>query len=103
MVGIATGWEGSRRREELPPNWPTLRAQVIERDHGLCQWRMSDGSICAEDGTDVDHIRDRDDHRLRNLQLLCSWHHDRKTAREANAAKPRFSPRRPREIHPGLL
>ncbi|GAA1451577.1 hypothetical protein [Nocardiopsis tropica] len=28
--------------------------------------------VAAEDGTDVDHIRDRDDHRLRNLQLLCS-------------------------------
>lgn len=95
-------WAGSRRREELPRDWKRIRARVIDRDHGLCQWRMSDGAICAEDGEEVDHVRPGSDHRLRNLQLLCKWHHIRKTAQEANAARPRFSTRHPREQHPGI-
>lgn len=100
---MSESWIGSRRREELPPNWKRIRERVIDRDHGLCQWRMSDGSICAEDGTDVDHIRPGSDHRMRNLQLLCEWHHLRKTSREANAARVPYSTRHPAEAHPGLL
>lgn len=100
---MADAWKGSTRRQELPKDWKTIRVRVIERDHGLCQWRMSDGSICAEDGTEVDHIRPGSDHRRLNLQLLCGWHHARKTAREANAAQVRYSTRHPDEAHPGLL
>lgn len=96
-------WKGSTRRDELPSDWKQRRARVIERDHGLCQWRMLDGSICAEDGTDVDHIKPGSDHRMSNLQLLCEWHHLRKTAREANRAQPRYTTRRPPETHPGLI
>ena len=100
---MTQAWAGSARRDELPPDWKRRRARVIARDHGLCQWRMSDGSICAEDGAEVDHIRPGSDHRLRNLQLLCSWHHARKTAREANKAQVRYSTKHPDEAHPGLL
>lgn len=96
-------WEGSTRREDLPRDWPKRRALVIERDHGLCQWVMSHGSICAEDGNQVDHIGDRNDHRLENLQLLCEWHHLRKSSREGNQSGPRFTARHPGEPHPGLL
>ncbi|WP_143832865.1 MULTISPECIES: hypothetical protein [Nocardiopsis] len=48
--------------------------------------RVPDCGTCAEDGTDADRIRDRDDHRVGALQSLCSWHHARKTAEEADTS-----------------
>ncbi|NYH54701.1 hypothetical protein HNR06_004290 [Nocardiopsis arvandica] len=48
---------------------------------------MPDGGTCAEDGTDADRIRDRDDHRVGALQSLCSWHHAGKTAEEADTSE----------------
>jgi 5-methylcytosine-specific restriction protein A len=66
---------------------------------------MRDGVRCVEPGTDCDHIERGDDHSLSNLQWLCSWHHDKKTAREALEARryiPRPSARKPQEKHFGL-
>jgi hypothetical protein len=96
-------WAGSRRREELPPDWPQIREQVKVRDGYRCKATLRDDSRCPEPGTDVDHIGDRNDHTLPNLQLLCSWHHDRKSAAQGNAARPKPPPlRRPAEKHPGM-
>lgn len=104
---MSTPWKGSTRRDELPGNWKQIRQRVLARDHGLCQWRMSDGSICAEDANQVDHIKAKDTSperdRLDRLQSLCEWHHLRKTAREANAAQTRHSTKHPDEAHPGLI
>jgi len=63
---------------------------------------MKDGSRCTDKGTDVDHIKPGDDHSLDNLQLLCKWHHNKKSSREGNKARPRLSEKRPKEAHPGL-
>lgn len=79
---------------------------ILDRDGHRCTW-TDDGVRCGERATDVDHIipahkggTDEPD----NLRSLCRWHHERKTAREANAARVKIEPRRrPRESHPGLI
>jgi 5-methylcytosine-specific restriction endonuclease McrA len=97
-------WETSDRRERLPSNWSALVKQVKVRDGGRCTWKLPSGARCPRAGTDVDHRRPGDDHSLRNLQLLCRHHHDKKTAREAWMGKR--AARKPRqkrvEKHPGL-
>ncbi len=100
---MSGGWQGSNRREELPPDWYTrIRPRIIRRDRGECQWRMAVGGICGEPGTDVDHRGDPGDHRDENLQLLCPRHHKRKSSAEGNAARrPRPSRLRKPEQHPG--
>lgn len=105
------GWETSRRRKD-PPGWSKLREFTINRALGLCEAmeidRLSDNpepQRCTYQGTDVDHIvnvaRGGTDHPD-NLQLLCSWHHKQKTAREASANRPRVTEKHKREAHPGL-
>jgi 5-methylcytosine-specific restriction protein A len=97
-------WEGSTRKARLPRNWQALRKQVMERDDYRCTATLRDGSRCAEAGSEVDHIEAMADvHTLDALQLLCSWHHAKKSSREGNAARLRPPPlRRPSEAHPGL-
>lgn len=98
-------WSTSTRRGRLPKDWPAIRRRVIARDGGRCVATMRDGSRCTEAGTEVDHVVAGDDHSMANLQLLCAWHHKRKTQAEAAAARRRQPrPRRAREAeaHPGL-
>jgi 5-methylcytosine-specific restriction enzyme A len=98
------GWETSDRRGRLPKDWPAIRVRVKRRDKGLCQEISPDtGLICGEPGTDVDHINPGDDHSMSNLQLLCGWHHERKTIRERPKRRPQASRKRAPERHPGLL
>jgi hypothetical protein len=100
---MAGKWQGSNRRTTLPRNWPELRQQVMRRDGYRCTALQRDEARCPEPGTDVDHIGDPNDHSLENLRLLCSWHHDRKSSAQGNAARTRPpSLRRPTEQHPGL-
>ncbi|MEU0577877.1 HNH endonuclease signature motif containing protein [Streptomyces griseoincarnatus] len=81
-------WETSNRRERLPDNWAAIRRRIIRRDGGVCVAPLLDsGQRCGEYGTDVDHIIPGDNHDLSNLQLLCRWHHTRKTQRESAAAR----------------
>ena len=98
-------WETSDRRAQLPPDWHRRVAQVKERDGGRCTWRLPSGKRCPRAGTDVDHRKPGDDHSLRNLQLLCSHHHDKKTQREAWAGRKKKAPkaRKRADRHPGLL
>jgi hypothetical protein len=97
-------WKGSNRRSELPPNWYTeIRPAVMERDAYRCTATLRDDTRCPEPGTDVDHIGDPHDHSLGNLRLLCSWHHNKRSSAQGNAARLRPPPlRRPSEAHPGL-
>lgn len=95
-------WEGSTRRQRLPPNWPDLVAFTRTRANGRCQAIMRDNTRCVEPGTDCDHIKPGDNHAPHNLQWLCDWHHARKTAHEANQAKRFRTSKRPPEKHPGL-
>ncbi|PKA37888.1 HNH endonuclease [Streptomyces sp. SM8] len=93
-------WAGSTRRARLPRDWARIRRRIIRRDRA-CVWRMTDGSLCGAEGTDVDHIVAGDDHSDGNLQLFCSWHHARKSSQEGNAGT-RVTARRPSESHPAL-
>lgn len=97
-------WEGSDRRAELPPNWQTeIVPAVWERAKGRCEAHYRDGRRCPDGGADVDHKQRGNDHRMENLQLLCDWHHDRKSSAEGNAARTRLRMARPAEQHPGLI
>ncbi|PZG20612.1 HNH endonuclease [Nonomuraea aridisoli] len=99
------GWKGSTRRHTLPPNWPDIRRAVLRRDGYQCTHIRADtGNRCGERATDVDHLGDRDDHRLQNLAAKCAGHHRRKSSRQgAEAANARRIPRnRPPDPHPGL-
>ena len=98
-------WSGSDRKQLLPADWEQRRATIRDRAGQRCQATMRDSTRCIETGTDCDHIVHGDDHSLKNLQWLCRWHHNKKTAREALEAR-RFirvpSARKPHEQHPGL-
>ncbi|THA56114.1 HNH endonuclease [Streptomyces sp. A1136] len=100
---MSGGWEGSTRRDELPPNWQSeLRPFVLQRDGYRCRWH-EDGPTCGHHANQVDHIEPGNDHRPENLQALCAYHHKIKTSREGNAARWRETARRPPERHPGLI
>lgn len=99
---MAEAW----RVSPLPDDWQQLRRLVFERDGYRCVMRMRDGSRCRDRATDCDHVNGDADHSLDNLQSLCAWHHRRKTAKQANAARNvqgRMTERRPRAKHPGEL
>jgi len=100
---MSGGWAGSNRRAELPPDWSARRRAVLERDGYRCTQLDSEDRRCTSEADDVDHLGDRHDHRLEMLAAKCEWHHDRKTAAQGNAARRRFTTRRPREPHPGLV
>lgn len=106
---MAHNWDTSTRRKD-PPYWPALRTLVINRALGLCE-HINDstsshpGQRCTYKGTDVDHIvnlKSGGSDDPTNLQLLCTWHHKQKTAKEAAAARKPRTERHPREKHPGL-
>ena len=98
-----SGWQESNRRQELPDNWNALRASVIRRAQGRCQWKLPSGKRCPRPGTDVDHYGDKDDHS--KLRLLCEKHHNDHTAWQAKQAKVKTKQSRYRrgEEHPGTL
>jgi 5-methylcytosine-specific restriction protein A len=103
-TNVPKAWEtSSPRRDRLPANWKNLRDIVIERASGQCQALMRDESPCPDKGTDVDHIVAGDDHALTNLQLLCRWHHNKKSSLEGNTTRKRPTERHPPESHPGLI
>ncbi|MDH2392330.1 HNH endonuclease signature motif containing protein [Streptomyces sp. HNM0663] len=94
---------GAWRTTPRPRGWKTLRAQALERDGQQCTW-VEDGQRCAQAGTDADHIGDPTDHSLSNLRTLCRYHHRKRTALQARAARGDTPPRRrPAEAHPGLI
>lgn len=95
-------WAGSQRRHQLPDDWPTRRAAVLDRDEHRCRWR-EDGTVCGKRATDVDHIRRGNDHSYANLQALCAEHHAIKSSREGTEARWQARMRRPAERHPGLI
>jgi 5-methylcytosine-specific restriction enzyme A len=94
------GWSGPDRR--FPSDWRSLRQQRFELDGWRCvdcgYWDPSGASL------ECDHIGHRDDHRIEMLRTRCGRRanncHGRKTARQANDAKPKRL--RPPTPHPGL-
>lgn len=105
MTRLSSGWRGSQRREELPPNWHQLREAVKRRAGGQCE-HLEDSLRCPNAGTDCDHALDRHDHRLSALQWLCADHHKMKTQREAiegrRAAREAMRHSSAKTSHPGL-
>ena len=102
---MAGNWEGSRRTETLPENWPELRQQILARDGRRCQAILeSTGQKCGAPGNQVDHInRFGSQTDPNNLQVLCSWHHSKKSSTEGNQSQsPRPTMSRPKPKHPGL-
>lgn len=101
--GKGNRWGTSR--QAVPPR---LRRQIMERDQRRCQLR---GPKCLGQATMVDHIINVakiEDEQLSidpddpsNLQAACRPCHEQKTAREANAARPKR--KREPEPHPGFL
>lgn len=60
---------------------------------------------CEGFATEVDHVDDNDDHRIVNLQPVCSTCHDVKTKKQSKlAARAKADLLHPRkEQHPGML
>jgi 5-methylcytosine-specific restriction enzyme A len=77
-------WDGSTRRQRLPPDWPAIQRAVLERDGHQCQLRY-DG--CTTLASHADHIEAGDDHRMASLQAACSHCHAIKSSAEGNAAR----------------
>ena len=90
-----SNWNGRSRKPELPPNWDSVRRFVLKRDRNRCRW-LENGVRCMQLANEVDHIRDRDDHRPENLQSLCGSHHRQKTATQ-------YRRLRDPEPHPGMI
>lgn len=104
---VVVAWDENYDARRLPPSreWNRLRREAARRAGNQCEALMRDGSRCTFVGSECDHIVDRNDHSLSNLQWLCSWHHAMKTKREARegmrAARARNMPRERK--HPGLI
>lgn len=98
---------GSWRSSPLPANWRSIREAVFERDGRRCT-ELVDGVQCSSAASECDHLGSESDHSMQNLTSLCTFHHRRKSARQANAAalarrrEIRGRLRRPEERHPGM-
>lgn len=100
------GWKGSDRKSRLPSNWVGLTGIVRQRAGGRCEMTepFKEGGLvkrCWRRGRDVDHIVAGDDHSLQNLQLLCPYHHGKKSAMEGVEARKKAPAKRDPEAHPG--
>jgi 5-methylcytosine-specific restriction protein A len=94
---MAHRWDTSNRRATLPPNWPTIRQRILNRDGHAC-------TICGAVANQVDHIvRGAGDHDA-NLTSLCQQHHAWKSALEGALAMRDVRQRTLRSVpkHPGL-
>lgn len=99
-------WEGSTRKETLPPDWGQRRLAVFARDDNRCTVIKANGKRCWDKADECDHIGDRLDHSLENLRSICSWHHQRRSSSQggkASAQRERAPIKRPQESHPGLI
>lgn len=100
-----SGWASSNRRDQLPPNWQTLRRQAKTRAHGICE-HATNGQRCTNPGTELHHTRDNDDHRLEVLEWICRDCHRAETQRQSREAwNKRYieAKKRDPETHPGIL
>ncbi|MGK0740410.1 hypothetical protein ACSHWG_00775 [Leucobacter sp. Z1108] len=99
-----TGWAGSTRKETLPRYWAKTRARVLRRDGRRCvAIREDTGKRCESPANQCDHIDDRDDHRMENLQSLCEWHHLQKSGAQGGAAAALKRKKAQKQIHPGII
>lgn len=99
-------WSTSRRKQQLPADWPHRTRAVLARDKYRCQHiRYDTGRKCGAYANQCDHKNQARswDHSLENLQALCEYHHGVKSSSEGGrAASARRKAARKRR-HPGLL
>lgn len=99
-------WTGkSDRRTQLPPDWKTIRAKIIDAAGGRCQAiEEATGQRCTLAAVEVDHIGSPNDHRPGNLRALCSPHHAEHTSAQAAAARAQLRKKLTPPVgkHPGL-
>lgn len=102
---LSMTWSTSDRALRLPSDWQDRRRFVAQRAGFQCEALLNDGTRCEAPGAECDHIERGDNHAVNNLRWLCSWHHKRKTQREATEAINALRQSRLfSEIrHPGLL
>jgi 5-methylcytosine-specific restriction protein A len=107
-----TPWEGSTRKQRLPPNWDTeLKPAAQQRNpQRICHW-------CGNpDANDLDHLQRGDDHRIENLDWIHgrndvlagrsdrNCHGEKSGAEGAAAAAAKLrAQRRPPEPHPAFV
>ena len=97
------GWQGSTRLQTLPRNWRAIRQQVLARAGYQCQHvRYDTGKRCTARANQCDHIGERNNHTLDNLQALCEYHHQRKSSSQGGRANARNHAADPVK-HAGLL
>lgn len=118
-------WDGSTRRETLPPDWNSrIRPAVFRRDGRRCTWLegLPEGGFatymtgqynpairCTRPATEVDHAGDRLDHRIEACRSICHEHHQPHSGRQggrasaAARARRRAQRFRPPEPPPGLI
>ncbi len=91
----------SRRRSELPADWPTIRTDVLNRGQHAC--RIA-GPNCTRIATEVDHIGNRHNHSRTNLRAACTTcHSERTTSQRHDAMRAlRATARHTDELHPAL-
>ncbi|RJQ79965.1 HNH endonuclease [Pseudonocardiaceae bacterium YIM PH 21723] len=94
-------WTTSQRSQQLPDDWPALRAGILRRDRWAC--RIA-GPLCRGRATEVDHIHPGDNHSPENLRAVCTPCHARKSSREGALARARLRALRTRPLqrHPGM-
>lgn len=81
---------GSRHQRGYGTAWDKLRAEILARDHGICQPHLREGDV--HEGTHVDHRVEKADGGTddpSNLECVCADLHRRKTAKHAVAARRR--------------
>lgn len=103
------GWKRSSTYRPLPRDWARTVERIMRRDGRSCRWiRRDTQRPCGLPASSVDHIVPRFEGGIdadSNLQALCKFHHDRKTAEEAaRAASRRREARRRRDLtrHVGI-
>lgn len=93
-------WSSSDRLAQLPKDWRIRRDRVLRRDRYLCQV-----PTCASKANQVDHIEPSGSDEDWNLQSLCEFHHNQKSAAEGHAARAKLRKllRREPEVLPGSI
>lgn len=92
----------SRRRDELPPDWPVICRDVLDRDGRLCRLTLAG---CTGVASEVHHVGSRFVHSRSNLVAACGSCHGKVTAEQGHEAmrRARALTKHPVERPPGLL
>jgi len=95
-------WNRSSRKDRLPRDWPSRRAEVFRTKGRICL--LAYAGVCTLEATEVDHIEPGDNHEPDNLQPVCSECHAVKSSAEGYHARARKGRARMRktEKHPGF-